>query len=216
MTKTEMKDHLARRLSVITGGKVEVAEAKVDLDTCIDVALDNLWLRYPWNRRNDSDTITTTSGDSLYSLASDVAHLKALNYGDDNNEILIKSREWVNHALSGITWTGFSGIWYATIEGEDSDGYLQIQLHPVPSAAWTVNYWYLKKLAVSYEQIPFPSVVLLGAIATWKNGSPDGDLFYENAVDRLIQSDEPYVGVPARWPTDMHIERQRSYMAGLR
>lgn len=222
MTKIQMKNHLIYRLKRITGKDVDIADVKVDLDVCIDTALDTLWLRYPWHQRNKTTTFTTTSGDSLYSLlgsgaagSSDVAHLKALNYGDDNLEITIKSREFVNYAFSGLVKTGYGGIRFATIEGEDDDGDFQIELHPTPSNTWTVNYWYLKKLG-SYTDVPFPGVVLLGAIATWRNGSPDGDPLFENAVELLIQSDAPYVGTPARWPTDFHIENKMSFLRGLR
>lgn len=93
-----------------------------------------------------ASTVATVNGTSTYSLASDVQQIILLRYTTGGADYLIDrvpSQQEFYNKVYGSTVSNNKPRFYFQL-GPDTNYYKQIQLFPVPDAAYTINYSYYR------------------------------------------------------------------------
>lgn len=146
MTYLELVNGVLSRMREDTVGTV-ASSGDVVVDIVADFvndAKESVERAHNWNILSNEWSITTVAGTDKYALAGAGKYANVENIVDDlGNSLKIASRPYVQARTS----VGQARPHYYLPNGVDASADLQLQLHPVPDAAYTYTVYGYKKTA---------------------------------------------------------------------
>lgn len=158
------KKSLAKELAIEAGETFDDVDVAAQYEDWVQEAVDEVYSFVPWFLSNAVDPVTTTASVAEYTLAATTARIRnavisAAPAGDSsalNAPISYAPVERLIARSISLSATGRPKYWYYS--GVDANTQLKIQLQPVPSDVYTIDFHVGKRPAAlgSDDTIPFP------------------------------------------------------------
>lgn len=186
MTYLQIVNSVLRKLRADEVTSVSDTAYSTLISDFVNIAKDEIELTYKWNVLRDTITVNTVASTFRYILTGAGTQSILLDSYNDTEDAQLKSAsaEWLNRQFTDDGVQSGSPEYYG-INGSDSNGDLQVDVYPIPDAAYNLDFNLVLKQAdlsadADISLVPSNLIVLKAwSLAVSERGEDGGTGFNE-------------------------------------
>lgn len=194
MTYLEMVNNILKRLRERTVTSVDANSYSALIGVLINDAKKEVEDSWDWSALRTTITATTTAGVASYTLTGSQNKINVLDVMNDTDDFVMQYADahWMNKQFL-LTDPQEAAPYYYSFNGIDDNGDTQVDLYPIPDAAYTIRFNVVKRnpeLSANSDRItiPYQPILLLAYAKAIEERGEDGGIGASSAFNTANRS----------------------------